>query len=282
MTLSGFALLSLLCAIACVSCSGAAAQSDRIVANQQKAFYEAWLRRDLRSDELRSITDEFIAFYTKKGKDRAGIHEATKPFAEYTKFLREKDGKPGALTWRHALLAVNYFDPDMQNTTELRLLTEPDPVRVVDPGYKRLMTEKDVVALVNIYHFAKSNGAPRHKELARQDLDRLVAELDRAYGNYKTATELPQFYGEAAAFWAGVQQQWPQLTAEEKRQARAYADKTYKALMPTQMYAKLFGLDTSAAFSRRQNDVTAALVYINEVNMQSLVLDRIRSAAEKW
>ena len=281
MTLSGFALISL-CAIACVSCLGAAAQSDRIVSSQQKAFYEAWLRRDLRNDELRSITDEFIAFYRKKGKDRAGINEATKPFAEFTKFLREKDGTPGALTWRHSLLAVNYFDPDMQNTTELRLLTEPDPVRVVDPGYKRLMTEKDVVALVNIYHFAKSDGDPRHKELARQDLERLVVELDRAYGNYQTATELPQFYGEAAAFWAGVQQHWPHLTAEEKREARAYADKTYKALMPTQMYAKLFGLDPNAAFSRRQDDFAAVMVFINEVNMQSIVLSAIRNAAAKW
>jgi hypothetical protein len=136
--------------------------------------------------------------------------------------------------------------------------------------------------LVNIYHFAKTEGEPRQKQLARQDLDRLVVELDRAYGNYQKATELPQFYGEAAAFWAGVQQQWPQLTAEEKRQARAYADRTYKALMPTQLYAKLFGLDLNAAFSRRQVDSMAVVLYINEVNMQSLVLDRIRNAAEKW
>jgi hypothetical protein len=283
MTLNGFALLSLLCAITCVSCSGAAAQSDRIVANQQKAFYEAWLRRDLRGEELRSITDEFIAFYTKKGKNRAGIHEATKPFADYTKFLREKDGTPGALTWRHGLLAVNYFDPDMQNTTELRLLTEPDPVRVVDPGYKRLMTEKDVVALVNIYHFAKSDGLPRHKELARQDLDRLVVELDRAYGNHQTATALPQFYGEAAAFWAGVQQQWSQLNDEEKRKARAYSDKTYKAIMPITLYAKLLGLDNNAAASRYLDDVSAVSVYIYEVSVQSeIVLRAIRRAAGEF
>jgi hypothetical protein len=277
-----FTLICLLCAVACISCSGAVAQSDQVVARQQKAFFEVWLRRPLRGDELRVITDEFIAFFTKRGKNRAAIHEATRLFAEYTKFLREQDGTPGALTLRHQLITANYFEPDMQNTTELRLLTEPDPVHVVDPGYKRLMTEKDVVALANIYNFANSDGEPRHRDLSRQGIDRLVVALDRAHGNYPKATEMPQFYGETAAFWEGVRQQWPHLNVEEKRQARAYAKKTYKALMPTQMYAKLFGLDINAAFSRRQDDVSAALVYINEVNMQNIVLNVLWNEVRTW
>jgi hypothetical protein len=277
-----FALICLLCAMACGSGSGAAAQSDQVVARQQKAFFEVWLRRPLRGDELRLITDEFIAFFTKRGKDRAAIHEATKPFAEYTKFLREHDDTPGALTLRHQVLVANYFEPDMQKTTELKLLTEPDPVRVVDPGYKRLMTEKDVVALANIYNFANSEGEPRHKDLSRQGIDRLVAALDRAYGNYPEATEMPQFYGETAAFWAGVRQHWPQLTAEEKRQARVYADSTYKARMPVPLYAKLFGLDTNAAASRYLDDVNAVMVYINKVNMQNIVLNVLRNEVRTW
>jgi hypothetical protein len=170
----------------------------------------------------------------------------------------------------------------MRNTTELRLLTEPDPVRVVDPGYKRLMTEKDVVALVNIYLFANSEGEPRHKDLSRQDLDRLVVALDRAHGNYPKATEMPQFYGETASFWAGIGQQWPNLTAEEKRQARAYAGRTFKARMPIPLYAKLFGLDTNAAASRYLDDVNATSVYLMEIGAQSIVLNAIRNAAANW
>jgi hypothetical protein len=277
-----FALISLLCAVVCVSCSGAAAQSDQVVARHMKGFFEAWLRRELRGNELREVTDEFIALYARRGKDRAGIHEAAKSFDLYTKLLREHDGTPGALTTRHFLLALNYFAPEMQNTIELRLLNEPDPVRVVDPGYKRLMTEKDVVALANIYNFANSDGEPRHKDLSRQVIDRLVVELDRAYGNYPKATEMPQFYGETAAFWAGVRQQWPHLNAEEKRQARAYAQNTYKARMPVPLYAKLFGLDDNAAASRYLDDVNAVMVYINQVNMQNTVLDVLRNQVRTW
>jgi hypothetical protein len=277
-----FALACLLSALTFVSCRDAVAQSDRVVARHQKAFYEAWLRRDLSDNELRQVTDELIAMYTKRGKDRAAIREIAQSFESYTKILREQNGRPAAITTRHFLLAANYFDPDMQNTTELRLLTEPDPVRVVDPGYKRLMTERDVVALVNIHHFAKSEDDPRHKELSRQDIDRLVAELDRTFGNYPKATEMPQFFGETAAFWAGVQQEWPQLSAEERRQARAYAGKTYKALMPTRMYARLWGLDMTTAFSRRQEDVMASMVYINEVNMRSSVLSVLMDKIASW
>src|SRR5215813_12048811 len=138
LVLADFAL-----ALVFISCVSAASQSDRVVARHQKEFYEAWLRRELRGNELREVTDEFIAFYTKQGKDRAAIHEAAGSFDIYTKLLREHDGAPAAFTTRHSLLVSNYFDPGMQNTTELRLLNEPDPVRVVDPGSKRLMTERD-------------------------------------------------------------------------------------------------------------------------------------------
>ena len=273
---------SLVLALVFISCVSAASQSDRVVARHQKEFYEAWLRRELRGNELREVTDEFIAFYTKHGKDRAGIHEAAESFDIYTKLLREHDGAPAAFNTRHSLLVSNYFDPGMQNTTELRLLNEPDPVRVVDPSSKRLMTERDVVALANIYNFARSEGAPRHRELSRQEIDRMVVKLDRAFGNYQDATEMPQFFGETAAFWAGVRQEWPRLGDEEKRKARAYADKTYRSLPPVQLYAKLWGLDTNAAAKRHLDDVSACAVYINEVNMQAIVLSKIMEKVASW
>jgi hypothetical protein len=162
------------------------------------------------------------------------------------------------------------------------LLNEPDPARVVDPGSKRLMTERDVVALANIYNFAKSEGAPRHKELSRQEIDRMVVELDRAFGDHPKAGEMPQFFGETAAFWAGVRQEWPRLSEDEKRQARAYANRTYKSVPPVKLYAKLWGLDMNAAAARYLDDVSARAVYINEVNMQSIVLRKIMDEVGSW
>ena len=110
----------------------------------------------------------------------------------------------------------------------------------------------------------------------------MVVKLDRAFGNYQDATEAPQFFGETAAFWAGVRQEWPRLSEEEKRKARAYADKTYRSLPPVQLYAKLWGLDTNAAAKRRLDDVSACAVYINEVNMQAIVLSKIMDKVASW
>src|SRR5262245_40981328 len=133
-----------------ISCVNGAAQSDQAVAHDMKAFFEAWLGRDLRGDELRKVTDDVIAYHTRRGKNQAGIREYVKIFLEHAKFLREREGAPGAFMRRHLLLELNYFEPDLQNTTTLRLLTEPDPVRVVDVGERHLLTESDVVALANL------------------------------------------------------------------------------------------------------------------------------------
>jgi hypothetical protein len=177
-----FVFAGILSTLIFISCVDGVAQSDQVVARSRKAYLEAWLRRELRGDELRKVTDEFIAYYAKRGKDRAGIHEAAKPFLEYAKFLREHDGAPGAFTLRHRRLENNYFAPDMQNTTCLWLITEPDPVRVVDPGGKYLMTESEVVALAHLLSFSKSDEEPRSQEFSRQQIDSLTIALDRAYG----------------------------------------------------------------------------------------------------
>lgn len=106
----GLWLVVLLSMLTFISCTNGAVASDSVVAHEQKAFFEAWLRRDLRGDELRMVTDEFVAFYAKTGKNTAGIHEATRLFLDYARTLREQDGTPKALTLRHLLLEASYFD----------------------------------------------------------------------------------------------------------------------------------------------------------------------------
>src|SRR5262249_41615288 len=88
------------------------APSDPVIAGEQRAFFEAWLRREPGEAELRKATDEFVAFYARKGMDQAATHEATKPFLEYAQVLRERDGSPIAFEVRHLLLEANYFLPE--------------------------------------------------------------------------------------------------------------------------------------------------------------------------
>ncbi|MBO0720423.1 MAG: hypothetical protein J2P41_06365 [Blastocatellia bacterium] len=246
-----------------ISCVNGSAQSDQVVAREQKAFFEAWLRRELHGDELRQVTDEFIAYFTKQGKDRAGIHEATKQFLEYAKILRQQDGAPLALNLRHSLLEANYFNPNLQNTTELRLLTEPDPVRVADPGGKHLMTEKDVVALANLMAFSNSEAEPRPRDFARRQIESLIAELDRSFGNHPNASLIPRFYRETAALWAGILREWPTLNATERGQARAYAAKGCMAPIDEfRLYGRLLDLNEYDAFGHWQSDISEGYLHI--------------------
>jgi hypothetical protein len=180
-----------------------------------------------------------------------------------------------AFTLRHRLLEANYFDPDMKNTAELRLLTEPDLVRVVDPKWKRLMTEKDIVALVNLGNFVKSNGEPRHYEVSRQNIDQVAIKLNHLFNDSK-ADWMPRFFCDTAAFWAGVRQEWPRLTDDEKRQVRAYSMAGCEApFKDYKMYGRLLGLNDRAAFDRSMADTRDAALLIAKVNVMGQVYNNI-------
>jgi hypothetical protein len=79
---------------------------------------------------------------------------------------------------------------------------------------------------------------------------------------------MPQFFGEAATFWAGVQQEWPALDARQKALVRAYAGKTWRIQMPVEMYGRLWGLEPQAASRRHADDVGARLAMITDINMR--------------
>jgi hypothetical protein len=258
-----------------VACRGQAV--DAPVARHIETFFAAFLGRELNRDELQQVTNEFVEYHTLHGRDRPAILEAAGRFGQYAKTLRDGKTSPAALSLRHTRIAANFFDPDIQNTLFLRLLTAPDPVRVIDMQSRRLMTERDVVALANIRNFARSNGAPRHKELSRQQVEALTDLLRATVGG--NSGNMPQFFGEAAAFWAGVQQEWPDLNAEQRQLARAYADRMWRIQMPVELYGRLWGLDPQTASSRHADDVSARIAAITDLNMLfgnlPLVMDAI-------
>jgi hypothetical protein len=270
-----FVLAGLLSTLIFISCVDGVAQSDQVAARAQKAFFEAWLKRELRGDELRKVTDEFIAFYAKKGKDRAAIHEAAKVFLGYAKILREQDGAPMAIRLRHELLEANYFAPDLQNTTELRLLLEPDPVRVVDPRVKHLMTEQDVVALANLFSFiTNSDEGPRSQKVERKKIDAMTIELDRAF---RDAAAMDRYFHETAALWAGIRREWPNLSAGQKRQVRAYVTHGQMAPMDDyKLYGRLLDLNDSEAFQYAFNDILYAGMTVNAAIRRFELINTLR------
>jgi len=95
-----------------------------------------------------------------------------------------------------------------------------DPVRVVDKKSGRVMTERDVIALANIHHFAVTKSSPHHHELSRQQIDDLASLVNRRIAE---TGGMPRFYGEAADYWVDVRSDWSELSTKQQRRAREYA-----------------------------------------------------------
>jgi hypothetical protein len=252
------ALMLVLCsAVAAHTAFAGEAPFDPVVARRMGAFYEVFTGRKLTPTEVRRLSSEFIAGHARSGKNLEATRQVAWEVGIGMILLREDKEGPAALAWRHGFLEANYFRPEMQNTFELQLMTEPDPVRVVDVRSKRLMTKRDIVALANIRRFARSDSAPAHKELTRGQVEELASLLNRGVaGNSGT---LPQFFSDAAAYWAGVRQQWPYFNAQQRSMARAYANSTWRTTMPVEMYVSLWGLDRVSASRRWTADVTARI-----------------------
>lgn len=265
---------SLLPLVLVVCCETAAA--DPVVARNVSRFYTAFLGRDLGREELRRLTDEFVALHSAAGKSTQAIREHARRFGARTEALRRDPEGPAAFTMRHFVIALNYFDPPLQNTLHLRLLTAPDPVRVVDRRSRRLMTERDVIALANLRRFATSDGPPRHRDLSRPQIEELVAALTAAVGG--DTGNMPMFFGEAAAFWAGVRGAWDELDAQQRQLARAYAGRMWRIQIPPRMYGLLWGLEPGAATSRYADDVSARISAITDINMRLGNLPRVMDA----
>jgi hypothetical protein len=250
----------------------AALDSDPLVARRMTAFYEVYTGRTLSAAEARQVEKEFVTGHSRGGTGVRAIRDVAGKFGEALILLREEAGHAAALSTRHEILERNYFRPDMQGTLELKLMTEPDPVRITDPRAGRLMTERDIVALANLYQFVNAAGDPQHRELPRARIDELSAALKRSVaGNGGT---IPQFFGEAAAFWAGVRQQWPYFSSQQRNMVRSYAANTWRVSMPVEMYVNLWGLDRQAASRRWTNDVSARI----RGKPETLSLQQLRAA----
>jgi hypothetical protein len=94
--------------------------------------------------------------------------------------LKTKRGQPEDLITRHLYIASSYFSPKHRGSLIQRLLTEPDPIRVVNPKTKRLMTQRDVVALANLGIFLHSHDSPKNQSFSPKEIEEAVVLLESA------------------------------------------------------------------------------------------------------
>jgi hypothetical protein len=242
------------------------------VARHMGAFYSAFVERDLTPTEVREVSRRMFEVHGARGRSREQILDIARSFDAGTKLLKTDRDSPAAQSYRDRFLAVNYFNPDLQNTTEQRLMTEADPVRVIHPKSKFFMTERDVVALINLREFARSNGPPRHRQLTPREIDEAVAQLDLEV-NRNGRGYMTLFYTEASTFWAGLRRAWPELNAEQRERVRVYVGQP-NVVLTEELYARLWSLGPIQAWSRMQHDITSSMMNLhfkNEMTNQSRV-----------
>lgn len=222
------------------------------------AFFEVYVGHSLTENERDQVTREFIGYYGSE-TCRKDCIDGIELFKEYTTLLKEKPGDPEALYLRHGLIQVNYFSPKMQNKLELRLLTKPDPVRVVDPGGKRVMTQGDIVAIANLNIFLRCYAGPPEQQIfLADDLDKLARQFDEMFGNHPKARKMPEFMTNAAALWAGIQREWLELDEDEKLAVKDYIRHGAMRPMPRSLYVRLIGMSENEAADLRARDIRVA------------------------
>lgn len=215
-------------------------------------FYKVYLDRELSQNELNQVTNE--AFEAYGGSCNAQCVEALDSHKTNVRLFQTKRGQPEDLRMRHHYISASYFSDKTRGSLRQRLLAEPDPIRVVDPDAKRLMTEKDVIALANLGIFLQSNGSPKHQSFSPEEIDEAVVMLNRLVGSHADAQRMPILFIAAAEFWAGIQRDWPSLSATERQSVRDYIQYQSDKPMPVHLYSQLLGLTKDGARKTRYND----------------------------
>lgn len=118
------------------------------------------------------------------------------------------------------------------------------------------MTEKDVIGLVNLQSFVKTEKPPTHRSLSAEQVDEMAALLDKTVGSGPNAGPMPVMLHCAAAFWAGLQQDWSSLDAAERQAVRDYIQQMSAKPLSVPLYRRLFGISEAYARDLRSLEET--------------------------
>lgn len=242
-------------------------RTDSRVSGITRDFFEAFTGRRLSSDEVRQAAHEVLG--DRETMTPEDFEAELKSLADGAKRLRDEGPKNGSLYFRHSVIQNAYFAEGMQHTLCRCLALEPDPVRVADARVSRVMTQRDLGAFLNISNFSVSSTEPHHREITPAQLDIVAQELDRSFGARPTSSaEMPQFYSDSAAFWAGIRREWPGLTPAERSALRDYTSFTIEVDLSQELYQKVWGTTWTEAGWRRLDDTLARMWEVTLLSTQ--------------
>ncbi|MGV6876694.1 hypothetical protein ACUSIJ_29010 [Pseudochelatococcus sp. B33] len=215
------------------------AQTDA-VKQELGAFFNVYLGRSLSQAELDRVTGEFQASFGDAQTCDAACRKALANLGFSRSTLAQSPGSPEALMIRHAHIAATWFDPRDRGTLLRKLLVEPDPVFVAHWGSRRLMTQRDLDAILYLDELSNTGKLPRSGRIDSAKRARAITLLKRFEA--KGMPPLPLSTVIAAELRSGIERHWSGLSPAKRKQVVNYLKQGAKAPMPGALYSQLLGV----------------------------------------
>lgn len=213
-------------------------------------------KRPLSADEVERAANEYYASFDHHCGPRC--IDAVNVNKRRVQPMATDPGSPRDLLARQYYSRVLYFSPAQAGSFIQSLSDEVDPIQLADAKSERIMTQGDVLGVLNITHFLRHGGEPTEQSFAATEIDELIASFRREFvEGYKS---LPYRAGLAAELWAGLHQNWNRLTAEQKDAVRTYlSDARFTIRLDIPTYQAWLGMSYEEALAYEKDDHWAQL-----------------------
>jgi len=236
--------------------------------------------RELTREEVVAVAEEFIPLL--------GDSECTARCVEMVRYnleriapVIERPGTPVDLRTRHDYISQLYFSSTQGGSLIQRLSAEADPVMVVENAPQRLMTKLDVIASMNLFHFARESGAPNARSFSQNDIRAAADTLNRVYGSARYV--MPRHLPLAAEYWRGLELAWANLDDAQRARVRTYFASRVQKPLTTDLYATLLGLSAEQASGFYMQEYEDALYGIAARQYDVVILiEEMRGFQSLW
>lgn len=240
-------------------------------------------KRQLTDEEIDRAAREYYALFDNQCAARC--IETTQANVDRVEPMKTRPGEPADLLARQYYSRVLYFSPTQAGSFIQQLTNEADPIRVADKKSSRIMTHGDILGVMNINRFIKQGSDPVSHTFSAREID---VEIVRYRRNFVDGVfKLPFRAGLAAELWAGLQQNWNRLDADQQQLVRLYfSDKEGTTSMSAATYQVLWDLSDAAAldwqraFVREQQH--ARLEYISYIMMMGAAATISNNSEGYW
>ncbi|PUB78201.1 MAG: hypothetical protein DBO99_08955 [gamma proteobacterium symbiont of Ctena orbiculata] len=213
-------------------------------------FFKDYLGRSLTERELEATVLDYQAHFGNPDHCNSACEKALQSHIASRSVLIQSPDTPKELLLRHIYLKNAVFNPRNQGGIILKLLAEPDPVAFVDYKEQRLMTKRDLEALVALLYMSKSGklGLPTRLD-ARQFAEAKAFLATQYAGN--TGRRLPILFVIAVELYTGIARDWERLSKADRTATLVYLEeggmKRAQNTLPARLFQQFLDIDVKAA-----------------------------------